>query len=205
MRIDDTFTVAHSPPTVWRYVRQIPLVADCMPGAALLDHDEFGRFQGRFAIKLGPIAATFEGEGEAQWDDSAHAGAVRGQGRDGRSASRVQAELGFRLTPSSDGQATTIALSVDYTLTGALAQFGRSGIVTDIARRLTRDFTHAFEARINAELAADVPDVAGMRNVASAPAPLDGREPVPIDAGQLVWSVVLRRFSGWLCRLFWRR
>jgi carbon-monoxide dehydrogenase small subunit len=199
MRIEDTFTIAHPPATVWRYVRQVPLVAGCMPGAELLDNDESGRFKGRFSIKLGPIAAGFEGEGEAQWDDTAQTGTVRGQGRDGRSASRVQAELGFRLTPSPDGRATIVALGVDYTLTGALAQFGRSGIVVDVARRLTQEFARAFEARINAELAAAAPTAEG------APAVPQASKPASIDAGRLLWSVVWGCLTRWVCRLFGRR
>ncbi|MFO0996543.1 MAG: SRPBCC family protein [Alphaproteobacteria bacterium] len=196
MRIEDSFTIAHPPTTVWRYVRQVPLVATCLPGAELLEQDDAsGRFKGRLSIKLGPIAAAFDGEGEAHWDDATHSGTVKGQGRDGRSASRVQGELGFRLTPSTDGRGTTVALGVDYTLTGALAQFGRSGIVADVARRLTRDFARAFEARINAELAASVPENA------VAPSVADANRPASIDAGRLLWTVVWERLSRWLRRL----
>lgn len=200
MRIEDSFAIAHPPATVWRYVRQVPLVAACLPGAELLEEEPSGRFKGRFSIKLGPIAAAFDGEGEAQWDDAAHAGTVRGQGRDGRSASRVQAELGFRLSPSGDQQGTTVTLGADYTLTGALAQFGRSGIVADVARRLTQDFARAFEARINAELAAAAMPAAGTTPPTQSSGPrTDGL--APIEAGRLLRSVLWGRIVGWLRRM----
>lgn len=198
MRIEDAFTIAHPPATVWRYVRRVPLVAGCLPGAELLEQYDAGHFKGRFSIKLGPIAAAFDGEGEAQWDDAAHAGTVRGQGRDGRSASRVQAELGFRLTPSADGQATTVTLAADYTLAGALAQFGRSGIVADVARRLTQDFARAFEARINAELTAAAPQAILAQGAS------DTSAPASIDAGRLLRSVLWARVLNWLRRLIGR-
>ena len=44
--------------------------------------------------------------------------------------------------------ATRVDLTVSYALTGALAQFSRSGIVREIAQRMTRDFAQNVEMRL---------------------------------------------------------
>ena len=43
-----------------------------------------------------------------------------------------------------------VDIDVGYTLTGLLAQFGRSGLVQDIASRLTAAFAQNLEARLSA-------------------------------------------------------
>jgi carbon-monoxide dehydrogenase small subunit len=62
--------------------------------------------------------------------------------------------VSYRLQPEDDGQQTRVDLSVEYSLQGALAQFSRSGIAQDLARRLVADFA----ANLNARLTGQPPD-----------------------------------------------
>ena len=74
-------------------------------------------------------------------------------------------------------------MTIGYTLTGMLAQFGRGGIVQDVAARLTAAFVQNLEARLGGKSAADLP---------AADAGL--------DAGSLMFAVIASRFR----RLFGR-
>ena len=62
MKIDNQFTIEHAPAIVWAGLSDIYTVAECLPGASVADALPNNRYRGRFAVKLGPLAATFEGE-----------------------------------------------------------------------------------------------------------------------------------------------
>ena len=63
--------------------------------------------------------------------------------------------IGYRLLPTGDGQSTEVALTIGYTLTGMLAQFGRPSIVQEVAARLTAAFAQNLEARLGGKAVAD--------------------------------------------------
>jgi len=161
-----------------------------VPGAELLERPEPARFRGRIHVRLGPIAPVFEGEGEAEWDDDSLSGRVRGRGADKKSGSRVQAVLAYRLRATEGGNATRIELEVDYTLTGALAQFGRGAIATDLARRLADEFARALAAKLSQE-----PPAAAPSDAAPAPARAQVR---PVELGGMLWTLLLARLRRWL-------
>jgi carbon-monoxide dehydrogenase small subunit len=76
---------------------------------------------------------------------------IRGAGRDRGTGSRTKGEVTYRLTGEDDGRQTRVLLSVEYSLQGALAQFARSGIARDLARRLVADFAANLNARLAGE------------------------------------------------------
>ena len=92
------------------------------------------------SVKLGPISASFAGSAGIERDDAALRGVIRGAGSDRGTGSRTKGEVVYRLQPEGDGRQTRVILSVEYSLQGALAQFSRSGIAQDLARRLVADF-----------------------------------------------------------------
>ncbi len=143
--IRQSFTVAHPRDAVWQRFKDPAFLAACLPGAALTaqsgDH-----VTGEIRIRLGPIAAAFAGEADLVWDDAAYRGSVRGAGRDARSASQARGEIAYALSKADGGAATRIDVTVGFTLAGPLAQFSRSGIVNDLAARLTAEFAKNLEA-----------------------------------------------------------
>ena len=71
-------------------------------------------------------------------------------------------------------------VNVDYSLTGALAQFSRGAIVKEIAAALTRDFSANLRERIAASqmISGATADVAPVTQQESAPAPAAKAAPV---------------------------
>jgi len=177
IEIQRSVLIAHPPDEVWNFLTQVDRVVPCLPGATLTDSSG-DRLQGQVAVKLGPIAATFEGEGRMIRDATRRRGVMRGAGRDRLSASRVSAEVEYALAPEQDGAATRVDIAVRALLLGPLAQFGRGAIVNDVAARLADMFAHNVEQRL-----------------AGVPGVRDGAE-APIAAGSLIGAVIGARMKN---------
>jgi carbon-monoxide dehydrogenase small subunit len=182
-----SFTVDHPRERVFTFFAQLDDVVACMPGAALTEAPRDGHVRGRLRIKLGPIASDFVGAARVERDPAHHRGAIRGSGRDSRTGSAASGEVRYVLIEEKAGAATRVDVEVGYALTGALAQFSRSGIVNDLAERLTTAFARNLEARL-----------AGGRDVSEAP------QRSELDAGSLVLAVVRARIKRFFVRLLGR-
>jgi carbon-monoxide dehydrogenase small subunit len=148
-----SFSVAHPREKVWDFFDNLGEVARCMPGARLTSESGDGRAEGVVSVKLGPIVSMFAGVMEVERDSSQFRGTVRGAGRDTKSNSNARALIVYQLlSPSPDS--TQVDISVKFLLTGALAQFSRSGLVKDVADHLTRIFAKNLEAALSGEAVA---------------------------------------------------
>ena len=156
--LQQSFTVAHSADEVWAIFRNIEAVATCMPGVTITALPADGQLEGQVAVKLGPITASFDGAATIAFDDVACTGTVIGHGRDSGSGSSVRGEVRFAVTGSGDQAKVDVAVS--YALTGSLAQFARGGIITDVAARITRDFSANIQALLEGR-EAEVTEIAG--------------------------------------------
>lgn len=197
-QISQSFTVNFPRERVWRALGDIERVIGCMPGASLTKPPEGDKVFGQMKVKLGPITAAFAGEGVLSMDDSTHTGVVHGQGLDQKNNSRAKADVTFAAV--EEGAATRVDLSVDFTLTGVLAQFSRGGIVQEIAQRLTAEFARNLEA----QLAKDAPpaQAAVSAEAAPEPAPEPAKE---LNALALLWAVLRDWVKGLFSSLFGRK
>ena len=86
-------------------------------------------------------------------------------GSDRRSRSSTQGEIRYRLVPIEQGAATRVDLSIGYTLTGVLAQMGRTGLMRDLAKRLIAEFADNLDRRLSGRAATEPgppPDLNGL-------------------------------------------
>jgi carbon-monoxide dehydrogenase small subunit len=182
-----SFVIAYPVDEVWAFFSRVEDVAECLPGASLDGGEKDGVVNGKMRVKVGPITAEFNGVAQITRDEAAHRGAIVGSGRDTRSNSATRGIVGYSVKPDESGAGSRVDVDVGYTLTGMLAQFGRSGLVQDIASRLTAAFAQNLEARLSAG-----------NGVTTAP-PLAPE----LNAGSLITAVLLgklrrffRRFLG---------
>lgn len=138
MKIRQEFTLDRPRPEVWAFFHDIPAVADCLPGAEYLGQKEDGSHSGRMSVKVGPFQANFEGAADVSYDEAAHAAAMSGKGVDKRGASRGKMRMDVAL--HDEGGRTRVEVDADVQLSGSIAQFGRTGIVEEIAATLISDF-----------------------------------------------------------------
>ncbi len=178
---EQQFTVRHPRARVWAMFEDVERVAACMPGAALTEPPCDGRLNGHIAIKLGPMAARFAGDATLALDRAAYQGTIEGSGRDKLSATRAKGRITYRLIEAEDGAATRVEVTVAFSLAGPLAQFGRAGIVTDLAARLATAFAANLQAQLDAETGGQ-----------AAPPPAEAK----LDAGGLLFSVLWARIKA---------
>ncbi|KAA1056774.1 SRPBCC family protein [Azospirillum argentinense] len=182
---------------VWPLLGDVEQVMSCMPGASLTKPREGDRIFGQMRVKLGPIAAAFAGEGTLTMDEATHTGVIHGQGTDPKNNSRAKADVTFAVV--EEGPGTRIDLTVDFTLTGVLAQFSRGAIVQEIANRLTAEFARNLEAKLAATAPVAEEEAAASSDVVAAPAPEPAPEPAKeLNAGNLLWVML----KDWLRGLF---
>ena len=181
IEIRQSFVIARPQAEVWSFLDDIARVVPCMPGATL-SAVRGDRLRGQLAIKLGPIAATFDGEARVVRDAATQRGMILGAGRDRLGASRASGELEYQLRPEQGAAATRLDIRVRALLLGPLAQFGRSGIVSDLAARITDMFARNLERRM-----AGVPDAAD--------------EATALRAGSLLSAAIAQRTKKALARL----
>jgi carbon-monoxide dehydrogenase small subunit len=185
MEIRQRISVSRPVDEVWAFLADVPTVAACIPGAELGEGGEDDRFTGRFNVKVGPLTAKMEGEGRLTRDDATKTGTLEGKGLDKRGGSRVTATLRYAVV--AEGEGSAVDVEADVTLAGPLAQIGRTGIIDDVARSITRDFAAALEERLSAAEPSSVPTAAA-----------------EFDAGGVVSRGIWARFVAWLKALFGR-
>jgi aerobic carbon-monoxide dehydrogenase small subunit len=150
-RITQSFVLPHPLDAVWQLMADPGTVARSMPGMSLDGPPQGGKLKGRLEVKIGPISASFAGEGALQQIASEHRQIIQGRGGDRKSGSRVSGSVDYRLEKvagASGSEATRVDVAMSYVLTGPLAQIGRSGIVRDLVRRIGAAFAQNLDAQL---------------------------------------------------------
>jgi carbon monoxide dehydrogenase subunit G len=151
MKLEHSFEVAAPVDRVWETLIDLEQVAPCLPGAAIVGHDDDGTYHGTFQVKLGPTTASYRGTIRIQEADAeAHVATLAARGSDKRGQGGATATI-VNTLHSTDGGGTRVEAVTDFTITGRLASFGRGGMIKDISNRLLRDFSVCLQQRLDAE------------------------------------------------------
>jgi carbon monoxide dehydrogenase subunit G len=204
MEIEQSFVVPYPRDAVWECFHDTPGIVACLPGASLSAPPENGLLKLAMTVKLGPIVATFAGDGEMKLDEAEYKGSVSGGGVDRKSASRVKGVAGFALDGSTPGE-TRVDVKVDYTIAGSLAQFSRGGIVKELATRMTETFAANLKARLDENVREPVVVAEPVLSAAAEPeAPIPSpparvAPPAqPLNLGNMFWKILWSRLRGFL-------
>jgi hypothetical protein len=95
------------------------------------------------------MTATFEGEATVEADAATRTGSVSGKGVDKRGGSQGQMKMKYALEAIDAG--TKITVDADVMLAGAAAQFGRTGLIQEMSKRLIAEFVECVEAKLAAQ------------------------------------------------------
>jgi carbon-monoxide dehydrogenase small subunit len=174
-RIESEVVVRHPVDRVWAAFADMPAVAACLPGAEITESTPQSA-KGKVTVKFGPMRAAFAGTAGLERHEAAKRGLIRGSGQDTLSASRARGDIAYQLADAGGG-ATRIAISIDYSLQGPLAQFSRGGLVKELVGRMVAEFA----ANLERHLAAG--------GKATAPA-------AQLDAGGLFWRWLASRIKA---------
>ena len=186
MLIKNEFQVAAPVDKVWQYFGDIPQVAACLPGTELTDDLGNDKYEGRVAVRMGPVRLQFAGKADiAERDEAAKRIVVNATGAEEKG--RGQASMVVTATLAPAGRGTKVSVAQDLQLSGAAAQYGR-GMISDVSAVLMRDFSVNLADRIDRAERGEV--VAGQ---AAAASPASGFT-LGMRAAVMALRRVFRRF-----------
>jgi uncharacterized protein len=143
VELNNEFRVAVPAAKTWQVLTDVERVAPCLPGATLLsvDGDEF---TGAVKVKVGPITVSYKGEAAfVEKDAAAQRVVLKANGKETRGNGNAAAVVTAQL--KDEGDATSVVITTDLTISGKAAQFGR-GVLGDVAGNLIAQFAKALEA-----------------------------------------------------------
>jgi carbon monoxide dehydrogenase subunit G len=145
VELNNEFRVGVPAAKTWEVLTDVERVAPCLPGATLLsvDGDEF---TGAVKVKVGPITVSYKGEAAfLEKDAAAQRVVLKANGKETRGNGNAAAVVTAQL--KDEGDATSVVITTDLTISGKAAQFGR-GVLGDVAGNLIAQFAKALEADI---------------------------------------------------------
>ncbi len=148
MLIQQSFDVGQPVDQVWSFFDNIPLVAACIPGADLTNQVSDDEYQGDVTISAGPVKLEFAGVVKVKSRDDAKKVLVldaAGADKKGRGAASTLLTIGLQPL----GGATKVNISMDLTISGAAAQYGR-GLVQDVTGVLVNQTADSMKLRMTA-------------------------------------------------------
>ncbi len=190
MELKNEFRVSVPIDVAWAVLTDLERVAPCMPGAELKEV-EGDEYRGVVKVKVGPITAQYKGTARfLEKDDAQHRAVLRAEGRDTRGQGNASATVVATATPDEGG--TLVSIETDLSITGKVAQFGRS-IMGDVSAKMLGEFADRLEADVlsesstakpesespgasspEVEEAPGIPETSSVRTIHSAPAePVD--------------------------------
>lgn len=165
MRIANHFRVPLPVSEAWIALNDLPRVAQCAPGAQLLEEKSDGSYVGAVSVKLGPVALSFKGNlAYKERDEANHRVVAEASGAEARARGSARALVTFVVTP--DGQGSRVDVDTDVQLAGAIAQYGRGpALIQSTAQVLMDEFARNFAA----QLATKPAEAPGLASDAAAP------------------------------------
>jgi uncharacterized protein len=147
MQIENSFTVSQPVDALWMFLLDVERIAPCMPGAELTEMVNDHTWKGKVNVKLGPVSLAFAGTVTIdERDDEAHRVVLSAKGMEQRGKGAANAKVTSWLEPT--GADTTVRMTSDLTLSGAVAQLSR-GLLPEVSKRLTKEFAECLEQTIS--------------------------------------------------------
>jgi carbon monoxide dehydrogenase subunit G len=154
MNIKEQFTVTRPIGSVWELFNDVPELARCLPGAELTADNGDGTYEGKVLVKLGPITSSFDGKATVLFDDAGFKSTIKGRGVDRSGGSQGRVEVAVQLV-DVEGIRTDVKIDAEVMLAGPIAQFGRTGLVNEVSKRLIDEFSACLQAKLDAESVED--------------------------------------------------
>ncbi|MCH2184842.1 SRPBCC family protein [Myxococcota bacterium] len=176
----------------WRFICDPDRVAQCMPGAELVEQVDEKTYLGKAKVKLGAITTAYKGRVIFdQVDEASHTMRLTGEGRE-TGGGTARGTLQVRLTPLAEGRCEMI-FEISADLTGRVMQMGR-GMIKGVSAQLFKQFAESARSALELE-ASDAPEAA---------ASLPSNEPEAVAVGSLLGRTLWQMLLDFFKRLFGR-
>ncbi len=145
MQIDDSFVVRAPREKVWELFFDVERMGRCVPGIESIERVDDTTYRGKLKVKVGPIAAAFNGTAALTEVDPPHRVVALLEGDDKSIVSFVKATFTSTLSPVEGG--TQVVYQMDMNLRGRLAQFG-TAVFGATAKKVTAEFVGNVKAQL---------------------------------------------------------
>jgi len=193
MEIKNEFTVSVPIDEAWAVLTNLAGIVTCLPGAQLTGQ-EGDTYLGKVKIKVGPVITEYAGTAVfTEKDDTTYRAVIDAKGRDSRGSGNASATITAGLRP--DGDRTLVSVDTDLSITGKIAQFGKSAIV-EVSQKLLGQFVECLEAKLTAgQLAPSAAPGDAVPATPGAPsaAPEPQVEAEPLDLMSVAGGAVYKR------------
>jgi carbon monoxide dehydrogenase subunit G len=201
MQFENDFVVPVAPARAWEVLLDLDQVAQCMPGATLIDSDG-ENFTGKVNVRVGPIKVGYQGTAQfVEKDEASHRAVLRATGREERGAGTAGATVPASLHPEGADQ-TRVRVLTDLDITGKPAQFGRgvmsevgTGIINQFAKRLAQKIEADTGAAVNGVVTPAPSSTAAASSAPRAVSSMPEGEGDALNMGLLVWKPMLKRIA----------
>lgn len=148
--IKSQFTVDAPLEAVWRYLLDLPKMAQCMPGAEVTEVIDERTVGGKIGLRVGPFTLAYRGRiSLEEVDEAAHRVQARVEGGD--LAGRGGASATFTSTVSGDATGKTlVVIETALGTSGVSGRFSRSAMLEGISQRMARRFAACVERQLRA-------------------------------------------------------
>jgi uncharacterized protein len=137
----------------WAYLLDVPKIAHCVPGASLTDVIDEKTYGGKVEVKLGPIGVSYKGRITIESkDETTHTVRVKAEGAETRGRGGASAVMTAALQATEKG--TSVVMNTDLAVSGVVAQFGRTGIMQEVAQRMAQRFASCVDQELKTAAAA---------------------------------------------------
>jgi carbon monoxide dehydrogenase subunit G len=174
----------------WQVLRDVKVVAGCMPGAEITEQVDATHYKGTVKVKVGPANAAFGGDIEVrQLDEAARTLQLFGKGAD-RGGSSASMDLTATVEAGETPSGSVLVGNAAVVVNGKFAQFG-GRMMTQVSDMLLAQFVDNFRA---AAAALPGPEAAAP----AVEAPPTAKE---INGLAILWALI----KGWFAGLFGKR
>lgn len=154
MIIEGDFTIDAPIQQVWDFLIDIQRMSLCLPGVEQVEQTAENSYTGVVTVKVGPIAASFQGEVDILEQDPPKLLRAKLQGKDRKTASMVTGEFSSEIT-ALDDKVSQVDYRFDLKIRGRLGQFGQA-VILDTSKQLASAFVECVRARVeNPEVPAE--------------------------------------------------
>jgi len=163
MIVENEFDIPGSIAEAFDAVTDIDRVARCFPGAVLDQAVDDDTYKGQIKVRLGPVQVGFAGKLEfLERDRAAGTARFRARGKEQRGRGAADADVQMQLVAKTDAE-TTVRLTTDMRLAGAVAQYGRgAGVIQGVAEEIIGKFATNMQADIKGDNPTDAGPVSGL-------------------------------------------
>ena len=150
------------PAAAWKILKDINLLAECMPGASITEQTGDNAYKGQVSVKVGPVQSVFGGAiDDTTIDDDSRSMALSAKGRDKTGTTNASMSLTAEVREAASGGSEIVGNS-EITVNGKLANFG-ARMINGVADQLIDQFLANYTNRVLAEGEGEVAEEAAER------------------------------------------